>query len=92
MKYKVGDNVKVSIVDPNTYTKRCYESLNGLVGEIEKLKREIEKIHSQFFGPIVPGLQPHFNRIGADYLERSGRGPFGRGWSVILWGDGCVSR
>ena len=38
MEYKVGDKVKVSIVDPNTYTERCYESLNGLKGQIEKLR------------------------------------------------------
>jgi len=38
MKYKVGDKVKVSIVDSNAYAKGCYDSLNGLVGQIEKLR------------------------------------------------------
>ena len=38
MKFKVGDKVEVYIENPNTYVKGCYESLNGLVGAIEKLR------------------------------------------------------
>ena len=38
MKYKVGDRVEVYIENPDTYVKGCYESLNGLKGEIEKVR------------------------------------------------------
>ena len=38
MKFKVGDKVEVYIDNPNTYVKGCYESLNGLKGEIEKIR------------------------------------------------------
>jgi len=38
MKYKVGDRVKISIVDSSNYAKGAYESLNSLKGEIEEVK------------------------------------------------------
>ena len=38
MKYKVGDRVKISIIDSSNYAKGAYESLQSLKGEIEEVK------------------------------------------------------